>query len=57
MSHGRSMKKPDDEFSEKEMKARFEAALKSALNTPHKPLKEKPKVKKAKKNMRRKATK
>jgi hypothetical protein len=26
---------------------RFEAALKSALNTPHKPLKEKPKVKKA----------
>jgi len=28
----------------------FEAALKSAMNTPHKPLKEKPKVKKAAKN-------
>ena len=34
---------------EKEATARFEAALKSALNTPHKPLKEKPKVKEAKK--------
>jgi hypothetical protein len=31
------------EYSEKEAKERFEAALKSALNTPHKPLKEKPK--------------
>jgi hypothetical protein len=53
MSHGRSMKKPDDEFSEKEMKARFEAALKSALNTPHKPLKEKPKVKRVAKKAKK----
>ena len=37
----------NDKFSDKEAKARFEAALKSALSTPHKPLKEKPKVKKA----------
>jgi hypothetical protein len=36
-----------DQYDEKEAKARFEAALKSALNTPHKPLKDKPKVKKA----------
>jgi hypothetical protein len=37
----------EDQFSEKEAKARFEAALKSALNTRHTPLKEKPKVRKA----------
>jgi hypothetical protein len=43
------MKNRDDQFSDKEATARFEAALKSALNTPPKPLKEKPKVKKAKK--------
>jgi hypothetical protein len=36
-----------DQYSEKEATARFEAALKGGLNTPHKPLKEKPKVKKA----------
>jgi hypothetical protein len=36
-----------DKYSEKEAKARFEAALRGALSTPHKPLKEKPKVKKA----------
>jgi hypothetical protein len=30
--------KSEDQFSEKEAQARFEAALKSALNTPHKPL-------------------
>jgi hypothetical protein len=41
------MAKDPDQYSDKEAKARFEAALKSALNTPHKPLKEKPKVKKA----------
>jgi hypothetical protein len=41
------MKKTADEYSAKEVKARFEAALKGALNTPHKPLKEKPKAKKA----------
>jgi hypothetical protein len=29
-----------DQFSDKEATARFEAALKSAMNTPHKPLKE-----------------
>jgi hypothetical protein len=40
------MKKPVDQYDEKEAKARFEAALKGALNTPHTPLKEKPKVKK-----------
>jgi len=39
--------KSEDQFSEKAATARFEAALKSALNTPHKPLKEKSKVKKA----------
>jgi hypothetical protein len=32
-------KKAGEQFSEKEAKARFEAALKSAMNT-HKPLKE-----------------
>ena len=41
------MDKDNEEYSAKEATARFEAALKSALNTPHKPLKEKPKVKKA----------
>jgi hypothetical protein len=40
-------KAPSETYSDKEAKERFEAALKSALNTPHKPLKEKPKVKKA----------
>lgn len=29
----------DEDFSEKEAQARFEAALKGALKTPHKPLK------------------
>jgi hypothetical protein len=43
----------DDEFSEKEATARFEAALKSAMNTPHKPLKEKPKAQKAAKKTNR----
>jgi hypothetical protein len=38
------MAKSPDDYSEKEAAARFEAALKSAMNTPHKPLKEKPKV-------------
>ena len=41
--------KRDEEYSQKEAQARFEAALKGGLNTPHKPLKEKPKSKKAKK--------
>jgi len=30
--------KTEDQFSQKEATARFEAALKSAMNTPHKPL-------------------
>ncbi len=38
-------KKPTDEYDEKEAQKRFEAALKGAMNTPHKPLKEKPKAK------------
>jgi hypothetical protein len=38
------MSKPHDgDFTKKEAQARFEAALKSALNTPHTPLKDKPK--------------
>jgi hypothetical protein len=46
----------DDEiqFSEREAKARFEAALKGAMNTPHKPLKDKPKVKRAEKAKKKK---
>jgi hypothetical protein len=40
----------DDHYSEKEAKLRFEAALKGALGTSPKPLKDKPKVKKAKKS-------
>jgi hypothetical protein len=36
--------------SDKEAQERFEAALRGGLKTPHKPLKEKPKVKKAKKS-------
>jgi hypothetical protein len=35
-------------FTKKEAQDRFEAALKGAMNTPHKPLKEKPKAKKTK---------
>jgi hypothetical protein len=38
--------KKTENYREKEALLRFEAALKSAMNTPHKPLKEKPKVKK-----------
>jgi hypothetical protein len=47
--HDIVLAKDSDSYSDKEAKARFEAALKGALNTPHKPLKEKPKVEKAKK--------
>ena len=43
------IQKTEDQFSEKEAKARFEAALKGAMNAPHKPLKEKPRAKKKKK--------
>jgi hypothetical protein len=45
--------KKDDQYSAKEATARFEAALRGALRAPHKPLKEKPKVKKAKKRAKR----
>jgi len=49
-------KRPEDQYSEKEAIARFEAALRGALQTPHKPLKEKPKVTKAAKKAKRKKT-
>jgi hypothetical protein len=42
------MAKSPEEYSEKEAQERFEAALRGGLKTPHKPLKEKPKVKKSK---------
>jgi hypothetical protein len=41
------MSKQPDQYDEKEAQERFEAALRGGLKTPHKPLKEKPKVKKA----------
>jgi hypothetical protein len=46
------MAKDSDQYSDKEAKDRFEAALRGALNTPRKPLKEKPKVEKAAKKRR-----
>lgn len=46
--------KRDEQYSDKEAKARFEAALKGAMNTPHKPLKKKPKLKKAVKQTKKK---
>jgi hypothetical protein len=49
-----SAKKTSDEFSEKEAQVRFEAMLKGALSTSPKPLKDKPKVKKAVKKSRSK---
>ena len=49
------MNKMDEgQYSEKEAKARFEAALRGAMNTPHTPLKEKPKVKKSAKKKKAK---
>jgi hypothetical protein len=39
-------KQADESYSQREAQARFEAALKGALNTSPKPLKDKPKVKK-----------
>ena len=38
-----------DKYGPKEAQERFEAALRGGLNTPAKPLKDKPKVKRAKK--------
>jgi hypothetical protein len=43
-----SGKSDDGEYSQKEATARFEAALKGAMHTPHTPLKDKLKVKKTK---------
>ena len=43
------MPEDKEKFSEKEAQARFEAALRGGLNTPHKPLKKKLRAKKAKK--------
>jgi hypothetical protein len=51
-----SNKKDHEEYSQKEATARFEAALKSALNTPHMPLKEKPRATR-KKRLRKRAAK
>ena len=42
-------------FPADEAQKRFEAALKGAMNTPHKPLEEKPKAKKAAKAAKKKA--
>jgi hypothetical protein len=47
------IKKPD-QYGEKEAQERFEAALRGALKTPAKPLKDKPKLK-AKKKPKKKA--
>jgi hypothetical protein len=43
----------DENYSEKEAQARFEAALKGAMSTLPKPLKDKPKVKKMAKKKKR----
>jgi len=52
------MAKSSGEYSDKEAQARFEAALKGALKTSPKPLKDKPKVKKvAKKTKPKRASK
>jgi hypothetical protein len=48
-----STPKKDDQYNEKEAQARFEATLKGALNTSPKPLKDKPKVKKVKKAVKK----
>jgi hypothetical protein len=45
--------KSNDQYTEREAQKRFEAALKSALNTPHKPLKDKPRVKKVTKKAKK----
>jgi hypothetical protein len=44
----------NDQYSQKEAQARFEAALRGGLSTPHKALKDKPKVKKKKAKSARK---
>jgi hypothetical protein len=47
--------KKTEDYDAKTAKARFEAALRSAMSLPHKPLKERPKVKVAKKAKKRKS--
>jgi hypothetical protein len=54
MMHPMPANKDQGQYDEREAQKRFEAALKSALSTPHKPLKEKPKVKKAAKKAKAK---
>jgi hypothetical protein len=46
------MSKPPDQYDEKEAQARFEAALRSGLKTPPKPLKDKPKKAKPRKSQK-----
>jgi hypothetical protein len=46
--------KSDDNYDEDTARRRFETALRGALKTPHTPLKEKPKVKKAAKKTKSK---
>jgi hypothetical protein len=41
--------KDKEQYNEREAQKRFEAAVKSALNTPHTPLKDKPKKREASK--------
>lgn len=50
-----AMAKTPENYDPKEAQARFEAALRGALKTPHKPLKEKPKVKKVAKKSTKKS--
>jgi hypothetical protein len=45
-----------EQYSEREAKERFEAALRGAMKTPHKPLSEKPKVKAPKKGKKKPKT-
>jgi hypothetical protein len=45
----RSMNEKEEKYGEKEAQARFQAALRGARLIGHAPLKDKPKVKKAKK--------
>jgi len=47
-------KTSDDQYSEREAKKRFEAALKAAVNTPPKPLKDVPKKRAVKQQAGRK---
>ena len=47
--------KEKEQYGEKESQERFEAALRGALNTPHTPLKDKPKVRKAAKKRKPKS--